>query len=310
MSCEISFVIPCYNSEKTVGGVIDEIRSSVKEKEYEIILVNDGSKDNVYDVLSKYAKKDKKIKVINLVKNFGQHSAIMSGLRYSSGDIVVCLDDDGQTPANEYQKLVKEIKKGNDVVYAKYEGKQHSWFRNFGSKVNDLMTCVLLNKPKDLYISSYFACTRTIVDELIKYENPFPYLQGLILRTTNRIANVEINHRKRENGESGYTIAKLLGLWMNGFTAFSIMPLRIATTVGFVFALLGFLYGIILIIRKITNNIEILGYSSIMAVMLFIGGLVMIMLGLIGEYIGRIYICLNNQPQAVIRNTINLRKKK
>lgn len=308
MSCEISFVIPCYNSAHTIGDVIEEIKESVVEKEYEIILVNDGSKDNVYDVLTSYAQKDKRIKVINLIKNFGQHSALMTGLRYSSGDIVVCLDDDGQTPANEYEKLVNEVRNGADVAYAKYDNKQHSLFRNFGSKINDVMAYLMLNKPKDLYMSSYFACTRIVVDEICRYESPFPYMAGLILRTTNNIVNVPVHHRKREQGESGYTISKLISLWMNGFTAFSIKPLRIATIMGFVFAILGFLYGIILIIRKITNNIEILGYSSIMATLTFIGGLTMIMLGLIGEYVGRIYICLNNQPQTVVRNTINIKK--
>ena len=247
--------------------------------------------------------------VIDLARNFGQHSALMTGLRYSEGDIVVCLDDDGQTPADEYEKLVKGVREGFDVVYAKYDNKQHSLFRNFGSKLNDIMACLMLNKPKDLYLSSYFACNRLVVDEIVKYQNPFPYLAGLVLRTTTRIKNVPVNHRKRETGESGYTLSKLIGLWMNGFTAFSVKPLRIATTIGFLIAILGFLYGIILIIRKITNNIEILGYSSIMASMLFIGGLVMIMLGLIGEYLGRIYICLNNQPQAIVRNTINIKKK-
>lgn len=308
MSCEISFVIPCYNSSKTIGKVIDEIRNSVVEKDYEIILVNDGSKDNVIDVLSEYAKDDERIKVIDLLRNFGQHSALMTGLRHSSGDIVVCLDDDGQTPADEYTKLVNAVKEGADVAYAKYDTKHHSLFRNFGSKVNDLMARMMLNKPKDLYVSSYFACTRIVADEITRYENPYPYLGGLVLRTTNKIVNVPVHHRKREEGESGYTFSKLISLWMNGFTAFSIKPLRIATTFGFIFAIFGFVYGIILVIRKITNNIEILGYSSIMAAILFIGGLLMIMLGLIGEYIGRIYICLNAQPQAVIRSTINIKK--
>ena len=308
MKCDLSFVIPCYNSQKTIGDVVEEIRNSVTEKKYEIVLVNDGSKDNVYDVLCDLANNDKKIKVINLIKNFGQHSALLAGLKYCSGDIVICLDDDGQTPANEYYKLVEEIKKGKDVVFAKYNVKHHSLFRNFGSKVNDLMACSLLGKPRDLYLSSYFACTRTVVDEIIKYDNPFPYMAGLILRTTNNISNVVVNHRDRSSGDSGYTLSKLISLWMNGFTAFSIKPLRIATTIGFVFAILGFAYGILLIIRRLTNKIEIMGYSSLMATMLFIGGLLMIMLGLIGEYIGRIYMCLSAHPQSVIKNTINIDK--
>lgn len=308
MKCDLSFVIPCYNSQNTISEVVDEIRKSVTEKKYEIILVNDGSVDGVYDVLCGLARKNKKIKVINLIRNFGQHAALLAGLKYTTGKIVICLDDDGQTPADEYYKLVEEIKKGKDVVFAKYDVKHHSLFRNFGSKVNDLMASSLLAKPKKLFLSSYFACTRTVVEEIIKYNNPFPYMAGLILRTTTNISNVSVNHRSRTVGDSGYTISKLISLWMNGFTAFSIKPLRITTTIGFVFAILGFAYGMLLIIRKLTNRIEILGYSSLMAILLFIGGLVMIMLGLIGEYIGRIYICLNSHPQSVIKNTINIDK--
>lgn len=305
----LSFVIPCYNSEKTIESVVKEVRDTVSNNnkyDYEIILVNDGSKDNVFSVISSLAKKDKSIKAINLSKNFGQHAALITGLRYVSADIVICLDDDGQTPAEECFNLVDEIKNGKDVVYAKYTNKHHSLFRNFGSKVNDWMACVLLNKPKDLYISSYFACKKYIVDEIAKYNNPYPYMQGLVLRSTNNVANVEVNHRNRETGESGYTLSKLFSLWMNGFTAFSVKPLRIATFVGCISAFAGFIYGIILIIKKLTNVTVVLGYSSIMAVLLFVGGMVMLMLGLIGEYIGRIYICINDSPQAIVKGTINI----
>ena len=305
---KISFVIPCYNSAKTISNVINEIIETVKNKnDYEIILVNDGSKDKTYEVIDSLGKKNKKIKGINLAKNFGQHAALLTGLRYTSGDIVVCLDDDGQTPANECYKLIEEIHNGKDVVYAKYNTKQHSSFRNFGTKINDLMTRSLLNKPKNLYISSYFACKKYIVDEIVRYSNPYPYMQGLVLRTTNNISNVEINHRNREIGSSGYTIKKLFGLWMNGFTAFSVKPLRIATITGSIVAVIGFIYGIYLIIRKLCNLTLVLGYSSIMATLLFIGGMIMLMLGLIGEYIGRIYICINDSPQSIIKETVNIK---
>lgn len=305
---KLSFVIPCYNSEKTIESVVNEIIKTVIEKnDYEIILINDGSKDNVFDVISSLAKKNKNIKAINLAKNFGQHAALITGLRYASGDITICLDDDGQTPADECYKLINEIHNGYDVVYAKYNTKQHSSFRNFGSKINDLMTRSLLNKPKDLYISSYFACKKFIVNEIVKYNNPYPYMQGLVLRTTTNISNVEVNHRNREIGNSGYTIKRLLGLWMNGFTAFSVKPLRIATITGSIVAVIGFIYGIILIVKKLCNLTLVLGYSSIMATLLFIGGMIMLMLGLIGEYIGRIYICINDSPQSIIKETINIK---
>ncbi len=311
---KISFIIPCYRSEKTITHVVDEIHTTLaglEKYEYEIVLVNDCSPDDTFEVIRGLCEQDARIVGINLAKNFGQHAALMAGFRQSEGDIIVCLDDDGQTPANEVGKLLEGIEKGADVVYAKYNNKQHSAFRNFGSRVNELMTRVMLGKPKTLFLSSYFAARRFIIDEVVKYENSFPYVIGLVLRTTKNIVNVDVNHRERETGTSGYTLKKLLGLWFNGFTAFSVQPLRIATIMGGSFAVLGFLYAIYTIIKKFVNPDVPLGFSSLMSAILVIGGMVMIMLGLIGEYIGRIYITLNNSPQYVIREVVNeLREEK
>lgn len=307
----VSFVIPCYNSAQTIERVVEEISVAMKELkdyEYEIVLVNDCSLDDTFEVIRRICSQHEFVCGINLAKNFGQHAALMAGFHYVHGDIVVCLDDDGQTPAQEVGKLLGKIKEGYDVVYAKYEHKQHSAFRNFGSKVNELMTRVMLNKPKDLYISSYFAAKRFIVDEMTYYKNPYPYVIGLVLRTTNKIANVDVDHREREIGTSGYTLGKLLALWFNGFTAFSIKPLRIATAVGAFVAMAGILYGIYTVIRKLVDPNIIIGFSSLMSAIVFIGGMVMLMLGIIGEYIGRIYISLNNSPQYVIRECINERE--
>ena len=240
-----------------------------------------------------------------MAKNFGQHAALMAGFRHVTGDVVVCLDDDGQTPANEVDKLLAKIEEGYDVVYAKYEEKKHSAFRNLGSWMNKVMTEVLLGKPKDLYVSSYFAARRYVIDEMTRYTNAFPYVIGLVLRTTNRICNVSVKHREREIGTSGYSIGKLLALWINGFTAFSVKPLRIATFGGVIVAMLGFLYTIYIIVNKFINPAVPMGWSSTMALILIIGGLILAVLGMIGEYIGRIYICMNNSPQYVIREKMN-----
>ncbi|MCM1264067.1 MAG: glycosyltransferase, partial [Butyrivibrio sp.] len=244
----------------------------------------------------------------NLARNFGQHAALMAGFHYVHGDIVVCLDDDGQTPANEVGKLLGKLEEGYDAVYARYKHKQHSAFRNFGSKVNELMARVMLGKAKELYVSSYFAVKRFIIDEMVRYTNPYPYVIGLVLRTTKKIANVDVNHREREIGTSGYTIGKLLALWFNGFTAFSIKPLRIATLIGALAACMGFIYGIYTVIKKLIDPNVVIGFSSLMAAIMFIGGMMMLMLGIIGEYIGRIYISLNNSPQYVVREYIDERE--
>lgn len=304
---KISFVIPCYRSAMTIGKVAEEVEESMAKLSdkygYEIILVNDYPEDDTFEVIRKLAEEKDYITGINFARNFGQHAALMAGFRYCSGDVVVCLDDDGQTPADEVEKLLDKLEDGFDVVYAKYSHKQHSTFRNFGSRVNELMTRVMLGKPKELYISSYFAAKKFVVEEMIKYRNPYPYVIGLVLRTTKRIANVEVCHREREIGTSGYTLGKLFGLWFNGFTAFSIKPLRIATACGALCALAGFLYGLYTIMKKLINPIAPMGWSSTMAAIMFIGGTMMLMLGLIGEYIGRIYISLNDAPQYVIRET-------
>lgn len=308
MSKLISFVIPCYRSAQTIGRVIEEIDETMKDLKaysYEIVLVNDHSPDDTYEAIRTLCTKRGDICGIDLARNFGQHAALMAGFRYAHGEIIVCLDDDGQTPADEVGKLLDKIEEGYDVVYAKYAHKQHSGFRNFGSKVNELMTRVMLGKPKELYLSSYFAARRFVVDEMLRYTNPYPYVIGLVLRTTKNITNVEVMHREREIGSSGYTIGKLLGLWFNGFTAFSIKPLRIATAVGCMTACGGFLYGIYTIVKKFINPNVPVGFSAVMAALVFIGGMLMLMLGLIGEYIGRIYISLNNSPQYVIKECIN-----
>ena len=277
---KISFVIPCYRSALTIGKVVEEIRESMSgladRYSYEMILVNDFPADDTFEVIRKLAEEDPRITGVNLARNFGQHAALMAGFHYCSGDIAVCLDDDGQTPADEVGKLLDKLEEGYDVVYAKYNHKQHSAFRNFGSKVNELMTRFMLGKPKDLYISSYFAARKFVIEEMTKYRNSYPYVIGLVLRTTKNVANVEVSHREREIGTSGYTLGKLFGLWFNGFTAFSIKPLRLATACGAFCAFAGFLYGIYTIIKKLINPLVPMGWSSTMAAIMFIGGMMML----------------------------------
>lgn len=305
----ISFVIPCYRSEATLPDVIKEIKDTMKTLNrytYEVILVNDCSPDQTFETIRTLCAENKNIKGINLAKNFGQHSALMAGFHHVKGDIVVCLDDDGQTPADEVGKLLSKIEEGADVVYAEYAHKHHSGFRNFGSHVNELMTRVMLGKPKELFLSSYFAARRFVVDEMLGYTGAYPYVLGLVLRTTKNIVNVEVNHRDRKAGSSGYTLKKLLELWFNGFTAFSVKPLRVATMTGTICAFAGFAYGIYTIIKKIFIQPPdlVVGFSALMSVLVFMGGMIMLLLGLVGEYIGRIYISMNNSPQYVIREIV------
>lgn len=309
MAC-ISFVIPCYCSEQTVEGVIAEIHSKMAEKSdytYEIIAVNDGSPDNVYEVLKSLSENDNRLKVIDFAKNSGKPSAQMAGYAFTNGDIIVNLDDDGQCPLDKLWELIEPLNTGYDISIAKYPVKKQSAFKNFGSKVNAVMGRLIIGKPKHLQFSNFSAMRKFVVDEIIKYDNPYPYLSGLMLRTTSKICNVEMEERERTAGVGHFTLIKSLKLWLNGFTAFSVKPLRISTILGVICAFIGFVFGVVTIVNKIMHPEVLVGYSSLMAVLLFVGGMIMMMLGMIGEYIGRIYICINNSPQYVIRDTINIK---
>lgn len=304
----LSFTIPCYRSENTVTNVVDEIIAKVQEMsgyDYEIIAVNDCSPDNTWQVLETLAEGNPKIKCINLAKNVGKHAALMAAFSMVQGDIVIGVDDDGQCPLHELPKLLEPLNQGYDMSMASYPKKKQSLFKNFGSHVNDYMVRFLIGKPKGLVFSNFIARKRFVCEEIIKYKNPYPYLEGLTLRATHNIALVPMEERERQAGTSGYTLKKSLALWVNGCTAFSVKPLRLAAVLGLVFAVVGFLAGFALVIQKLINPAIQAGYTSIMALLLFVSGIMMLLLGIIGEYIGRIYICINDSPQYVIREKKN-----
>lgn len=304
----LSFVIPCYGSELTIESVIDEIIGVVAQRDawdYEIICVNDGSPDGVLNILCRMASENPRITVVDLAKNMGKHSAIMAGYLFVRGELIVNLDDDGQCPMDRLWDLVDAVDAGHDVASAKYYVKRQSRFKNFGSAVNFKMSQWLLEKPADLHMENFSVFRRFIVDEMLRYRNAYPYIEGLILRATRNIVNVEMDQRERIAGTGGFTFRKAMGLWMNGFTAFSVKPLRLSTYIGFLSAGIGFVYGLYVIIQHLLNSSQPMGYSSTMSVLLFIGGLILFALGLIGEYVGRIYISINSSPQYVIRGVVN-----
>lgn len=303
---KLSFVIPCYRSAQTIGGVVGEIVEIMEPRrdlEYEIVLVSDASPDDVYRVILELCETNEHIVGVELARNFGQHAALMCGYAHASGEIVISLDDDGQAPIESTFDLVDAIVAGSDVVFGSYRRKQKSVVRRFGSHINDLMARWLLDKPRGLEITSFFAARRYVINEVIRYDSSYPYLLGLLLRASGKIINVPVAHRPRKVGESNYTFRKLLCLWVNGFTAFSVKPLRMATFLGILFAGFGFILGISVVCNKLLHPEVAAGYSSMMATMLFVGGVQLIMLGLIGEYVGRMYISQNKSPQYVVRSS-------
>lgn len=305
---KISFVIPCYRSENTIETVINEIDQRMiecREKkladDYEIILVNDCSPDNVWSVLEKLAETRQDVTSISLAKNFGQHAALMAGYAHCSGDYILSLDDDGQAPLDSLNRMLQKLEEGYDVVYAYYKESKQKFYRRIGSSLAVWMGRICLEPPKDLKASSFYVARKFVIDEVIKYDNSYPYLVGLVLRVTRNIACIETEQRSRIEGTSGYSFKSLLSLWLNGFTAFSVKPLELSVYMGVLTSVIGFIYAIIVIIRRILHPEMEAGWSSIISIQLITSGIIMIMLGLIGEYIGRMYISINNSPQYVIK---------
>ena len=306
----LSFVIPCYRSEKTISKVVDEIIDVVSTRDrydYEIICVNDSSPDDVYTVLQELARSNGRIKVVDLAKNMGKHAAVLAGYSFVTGDYVVNLDDDCQCPTYELWRLLEPLEReGYDIATARYPEKKQAKWKNLGSSVNALVSTFMLEKPKDLRFENFSIIRRYVMDESIRYDGPYPYLEGLFLRVSRRIAFVDMKERDRgDNNGTGYTFKKSLSLFVNGFTAFSVKPLRISTFMGVLTALIGFLMGLFMIVHKLVTPDVLLGYTSTMVVQLFIGGLTLMSLGMLGEYVGRIYISMNKSPQYVVRETMN-----
>ncbi len=302
--CKLSYVIPCYRSEHTIRDVVAEIMTTSDKldiKNYEIILVCDSSPDNVWNIIEDLSREYNNINGILFSKNFGQHAALLAGYAASKGEIVVSLDDDGQTPIDELGKLLDELSKGYDVVYAYYEEIKQTVFRRFGSWMAAKMSEIMLGAQKGSRGSSFYVARRFVIEEMIRYDNAYPYLGGLVLRTTHNISSVMTHHRERLSGTSGYSFISLLKLWINGFTAFSVMPLRVGVFTGAFFSVVGILFAISVIIRKIINPEMAAGWASTISVILVVGGLLLAMLGLVGEYVGRIYICINKSPQYVVK---------
>ena len=309
---KVSIIIPVYNSSKTISLLVDKIQEEIKNyKELEIVLVNDGGRlDNSSEVCENIAATNPKVKFINLSRNFGEHNAILAGLNYCTGDCAVIMDDDFQNSPKDVYKLVDEILNGNDVVFSKYEEKQHHFLRNLGSKVNNLFASILLNKPRDLYLSSFKAINRFVIDELVKYKGPYPYIDGLILRVTQKYVSVTVRHESRTTGKSGYTLNKLISLWLNMFTNFSVIPLRLAVALGFIFSLVGIVLGLVFFIEKINNPELPIGWTSIMVSIFLLGSLQLFAIGMVGEYLGRMFLSTNGKPQFVVRSLINCSQDK
>lgn len=309
----ISIAIPCYKSEKTIGKVVDEIRSTIaghKGYDYQIILVNDYPFDNTFSVIKKLCEEDPKIVGLNLSKNFGQACAKMAALPYVKGDVLVYMDDDGQHPADGIIPLAEKVMEGYDIVYAYFKSKKHSLFKRVTSKINSKLAEINGTRRKGVHASSFLAISRFAVESYEEYKSPFPSLMGYLNTLAGRVTEIEMPHRARLEGRSNYSLKKLLKLWFNGFTNFSVVPLRAISAIGLIIVLIGFSYGVSVVISKLMHPSMAAGYASTMAVLLFLGGFILLALGFIGEYIGRIYMTVSNLQPYRVREVLNWEEKR
>ncbi len=307
---DVSVVIPCYNSQKSLEEVVQKVSGKLQEMGYscEIILVNDHSKDDTYGEICRLATIYPFVKGIDLAKNFGQHNAILAGFHYVKGDYVIGMDDDLQTSPSEFPKLFAKMEEGFDLVYGMYPMVQQSLFRRLGSRFNNMVLGKMIQQPKHIRTSSFWVAKSYVVKEVRKYEHSYTNLRGLFFRTTAYIASVEVEHFQRKYGKSNYTLRSLIKLWSNCIS-FSVAPLRIFLFLGGVAAAGGFIGALALFVRKLLNVNMSLGWPSLMAAICFFSGIILIGIGLTGEYIGRAFMCINATPQYVVRQVINVEQE-
>ena len=305
----ISIVIPCYNSQATIRKVTEMVMEEFKKMdgyECEFVLVNDCSpKDDTYGEIEKLGHDYPNVKGINLLRNFGQHNALMAALHYTSGDYILGMDDDMQTHPSQISKLIHKMEEGFDLVYGCYPKKKNSMLKNLSSKINEVSSRILLGRPKDIVSSNFWMITKQVRDEVIKYDSFNPYIDGIFYRTTHKIGNVEVEHFKREVGTSNYTLKKLMKLWL-AYWNYSVIPLRISSVLGCVSAAGGFLAALCIIIYKLIDPTVTVGWASTICIIVVLAGLILMVLGIIGEYLGKMILILNRTPQYIVRETINV----
>lgn len=306
MNPRVTVVIPVYCGASTVAsvvnGVLEYFHSSTTPGE--IILVDDGSPDESWVVLTDLcARFPEYVRAIRLMRNFGQHNAIMCGLRHARGDYIITMDDDGQHPPEEIPKLLRAMEEtGADVVYGVPKERNHAPWRNLGSwLVVSFYKWVFRTKVTP---SAFRIMRRQVVEAILSYDLNYTYIDGLLAWNTDRITQVEVEHRPRSKGRSGYNLAKLFTLAMNLFTNFSLLPLQIVSATGFLVAIGGLALGFYYLLQRIFGGIAVPGYASIIVAVLVLGGLQMLSLGIIGEYLGRVHLNMNRKPQYSVREVL------
>lgn len=303
-SVDISIVIPVYNSESCLDELNQQITAELRDSNYELILVNDKSPDKSWQKIVSLTKINPHIKGISLKKNSGQDNAIMAGLAHASGEYVVIMDDDLQHSPGDIHKLYQKCLEGYEVVYGLFPQKKQSFWKNAGSKFNEYLAELFLKKPQGLYLSPFKIMRRSLVKEIKEYKGPFPYIDGIILSLTSNITQIQIEHRTRFTGKSNYNLLRSVSVFLKHVTGYSLYPLRFATIIGIMAAGLSFLLGAYFVVDYLTNSRRVEGWITLVLLIVFFNGLILMCVGLIGEYIGRIYLTVTSKRQYVIDSRV------
>lgn len=305
---EISFVVPLYNTGATLYRLLDTFRTLQIKESWELVLVDDGSRDGTCHEAERLVRDfPVPVTLVELARNFGEHAAVLEGCRRARGEFVVNLDDDLQNPISEALRLVDHLRQtGAEVVYSSYDRKQHPWLRNMGSWLLNACSTFLLGKPRGLYLSSFRALRGELVERIITHRGPYPYIDGLILGATNRIETLRVAHVERAEGKSGYTLRKLVRLAMSALFDFSVMPLRVASVLGILLCTVGLLLLGEVVIETLTVGTRQPGWGSLMGALAVFGGAQLLMLGIIGEYVGRAFLTVSGKPQSLVRTVVRV----
>ncbi|WP_375445422.1 glycosyltransferase family 2 protein [uncultured Fibrella sp.] len=308
---ELSIIIPVYNSERTLTPLLERLMDCLTTYEFEVILINDGSKDRSEWVCSRLANRFSNVRAVSLRRNFGEFNAVLCGLNFAVGQFAVIIDDDFQNPPEAIVALLQEAQAHEyDVVYSRYEQKQHNWFRNAGSDLTNALATYLLRKPSELYLSSFKLIRREVIDEIIRYKGPYPYIDGLIFRVTSNVGSVLVPHHSRQEGRSNYTVRKLISLFLTVLVGYSVLPLRVLTGIGA--SLLGFSIwlGIVLFVGKVTGWLVVREWELAFWIVAMLGGLQLLFVGILGEYVGRLSMTQSGMPPYVVKRTWGLLEEK
>ncbi len=300
----LSIVVPVYRSAPILPLLVEKVQQEISALNllhgFELILVNDASPDNSWAVIRELALRYPFVRGVSLRRNFSQHNAILAGLNQARGQYVVAMDDDLQHPPEAIAHMLAALEEGYDVCYTRYLNRQHAAWKQWGSAFNDWVATHLLGKPRGLYLSSFKALRAEVVAEVIQYDGPYPYLDGLILDVTRAITSVDIEHQARHSGEGNYNLSRSVSLWLKMATSFSILPLRLASYAGFMLAGFSVLMILYVLVEKWLHPELPAGWASLIATVLLIGGIQTLCIGMLGEYLGRTYLKLNRKPQFVI----------